>query len=250
MLAYKVKLLEEEGSDSVKLSYHIRLKPEESRLVPAHWDRAGHQETVAKASGLLVWHAYCGWLTGFPLEAEAVKVAAPYLNEAYYDSLAQTFRCPISFDADENILLFSKQQLDRRVVHTADSLKEFLNNLVYQLIVSEKEPASTSSAIKSLVSIDLPDGMPSFSEIAAYLHMSESSLRRRLQKETTSYQALKDEVRCDVAIDKLLNENIKVADLAQYLGFTEPSSFVRSFKGWTGLTPKAYKEKIRALGNF
>ena len=175
-------------------------------------------------------------------------MAAPYLNEAYYESLAQTFRCPIHFDAEENVFSFSKDQLQRRLVHTPDSLENFLDNVVYQLIASEKEPASTSAAIKSLVSIDMPYGMPSFSEIADYLHMSESSLRRRLQKETTSYQALKDEVRCDVAIDKLLNENAKVADLAEYLGFTEPSSFVRSFKGWTGQTPRAYKDRMLGLG--
>jgi AraC-like DNA-binding protein len=77
--------------------------------------------------------------------------------------------------------------------------------------------------------------------------MSESSLRRRLQKETTSYQALKDEVRCGIAIDRLLHDDAKVADLAEYLGFTEPSSFVRSFKGWTGQSPKAYKERMRLL---
>ena len=44
--------------------------------------------------------------------------------------------------------------------------------------------------------------------------MSESSLRRKLQAEETSYQAIKDEVRCHVAIDKLLNEDARVADLA------------------------------------
>ena len=43
-----------------------------------------------------------------------------------------------------------------------------------------------------------------------------------------------DEVRCEVAIDKLLNKNARVADLAELLGFTEASSFVRSFKNWTG----------------
>jgi AraC-like DNA-binding protein len=79
--------------------------------------------------------------------------------------------------------------------------------------------------------------------------MSESSLRRRLQKENTSYQALKDEIRCEVAIDRLLNHNAKVADVAEYLGFTEPSSFVRSFKGWTGQTPRTYREQFEALGH-
>lgn len=248
MLHYNIRLIEEEGAESVKLSYRVKIQDEYSPLVPQHWDRAGYQETVAKASGLLVWHAFCGWLTGLPLETDEVRVAAPYLNEAYYEGLATALRCPIYFDAADNAFSFSREQLARRIVHTVDSLEDFLNNLVYQLIASEKEPASTSAAIKSLVSIDLPKGMPSFTQIADHLHMSESSLRRRLQKETTSYQALKDEVRCEVAVDKLLNENAKVADLAQYLGFTEPSSFVRSFKGWTGQTPKAYKDRISALG--
>ena len=248
MLNYNIRLIEEGGADSVKLSYRVNIQDKDSPFVPQHWDRAGYQETVAKASGLLVWHAFCGWLTGLPLETDEVRVAAPYLSEAYYEGLAIAFRCPIHFDAADNVLIFSREQLARRIVHTADSLEDFLNNLVYQLIASEKEPASTSAAIKSLVSIDLPKGMPSFTQIADHMHMSESSLRRRLQKETTSYQALKDEVRCEVAVDKLLNENAKVADLAEYLGFTEPSSFVRSFKGWTGQTPKAYKDRLSALG--
>jgi AraC-like DNA-binding protein len=51
-----------------------------------------------------------------------------------------------------------------------------------------------------------------------------------------------------VAVDKLLHEDARVADLADLLGFTEPSSFVRSFKGWTGYTPKAYKDRVQALG--
>ena len=248
ILSYNIKLIQELGQDQVKLSYRINLQEEPGPLVPELWDRAAYRDTVAHASGLIVWHALCGWLTGQPLDTDEVKVAAPYLNEAYYQSLTKALNCPIYFDADENTLSFSAKLLERRVVHTIDSLQEFLNNMVHQLIASERGPASTSAAIKSLVSIDIPNGMPSFTEIADHLHMSESSLRRRLQKEATSYQALKDEVRCEVAVDKLLNENAKVADLAEHLGFAEPSSFVRSFKSWTGQTPRDYRERIRALG--
>lgn len=246
MTGYNIRLLDDGESPSVRLSY--RVQTGETPMAPAHWDRAGYSETVARASGLQVWHAFCGWLTGRPLEAEEVRVAAPYLNEAYFESLAAVFQCPIYFDAEENTLKFPRTMLERRLVHTRASLEEFLDGIVYHLIAAEKQPASTSAAIKSLVTIDLPNGMPSFTAVAESLHMSESSLRRRLQKENTSYQALKDEIRCEVAIDKLLNENAKIADLAEYLGFTEPSSFVRSFKGWTGQTPKSYRERIQSLG--
>jgi AraC-like DNA-binding protein len=248
LIGYNIKLLEEGDSPSVKLSYRVNIKATESELAPSHWDLADSRATVARASGLEVWHAFCGWLTGRRLETEEVKVAGPFVSQDYFEALASVFNCPLYFDADENTLTFPREALDRRVVHTPDSLAEFLDGIVYHLIAAETAPASTSAAIKSLVSIDLARGMPSFGAVAESLHMSESSLRRRLQKENTSYQALKDEIRCDVAIDKLLNENVSVADLSEYLGFTEPSSFVRSFKGWTGQTPKAYRERIAALG--
>ena len=249
MVGYNIRLLDDGESPSVKLSYRVNVKDDESILVPANWDRSGNQATVARASGLEVWHAFCGWLIGQPLEAEEVRVAAPFLSQDYFGALALVFNCPIYFEADENTLKFPRETLDRRLVHTRDSMNEFLDNIVYHLISAERQPASTSTAIKSLVSIDLPHGMPSFTAVAESLHMSESSLRRRLQKENTSYQALKDEIRCDVAIDKLLNDNAKVADLAEYLGFTEPSSFVRSFKSWTGQTPKSYRERIQSLSS-
>ena len=90
--------------------------------------------------------------------------------------------------------------------------------------------------------------MPSFEEMASNLHMSESSLRRRLLKEGTSYQAIKDQVRCEIAIENLSREEMRINDLAELLGFTEPSSFVRSFRGWMGITPKAYRDKVLQSG--
>ena len=247
LIGHRVGLQTQSDVNWARLSYSIDESWACSALLPSHWDRAEAGETVSKASGLLVWHALCGWLTGQAIEAKEMHVAAPYLSKQYYEGLAAVFQCPIYFDAKENSFSFDQGVLERRLVHSVDSLHDFLDNTVYQLIEMEQKPASTSSAIKSLVSIELPGPMPSFSEIAHTLHMSESSLRRRLQRENTSYQALKDEVRCEVAINKLLYEDARTADLAEYLGFTEPSSFVRSFKSWTGQTPTAYRDEMASL---
>jgi AraC-like DNA-binding protein len=244
---YRVSLLEEPSGPLVRLGYSIDVPEGEAVLIPEDWDRADYKVTVARASGLMVWHAFCGWLIGQNLKAEALRVDAPALNRDYHDSLARVFDAPVFFEAGENTFSFERELLEHRVVHTSESLEEFLKNSVYHLIAIDRLPASTSAAIKSLVTNDLPNGMPSFSSVASMLYMSESSLRRRLQSEETSYQAIKDEVRCEVAIDKLLHEDARVADLAEYLGFTEASSFVRSFKGWTGHTPKSYKDKMQAL---
>lgn len=245
MIGHRVELSCD--GDRATLGYRIRFTERGAALAPEDWDRAESQDTVAKASGLLVWHSLCGWLVGETLEIDQVNVAAPYLNSAYSASLGNSFHCPVNFGESENGFLFSAEQLQRRLVHTTESLRSFLDNAIYELLLIDQSPASTSAAIKSLIAIDLPRGMPSFTAIAEHLHMSESSLRRRLQREQTSYQNLKDEVRCQLAVDKLLNEEIKVADLSDFLGFTEPSSFVRSFKSWTGDTPKGYREKMTSL---
>lgn len=245
---YRMRLLEDVTEPKARLSYTIELPRGATELIPENWDRAGHTLTVLRSSGLRTWHAYCSWLIGRVLTTSEVHIDAPSINRKFQDSLVRLFKAPVFFDAGENTLAFDPRLLDRRVVHTTESLADFLNNTVYHLMAVETTPASTSSAIKSLLTLDLPGGTPSFAEIASMLYMSESSLRRRLQGEQTSYQAIKDEVRCEVAIDKLLHEDTRVADLAELLGFTETSSFVRSFKSWTGQTPKAYKDKMISLG--
>lgn len=245
MIGHRVEL-QREGDEAV-LGYRIRFTERGAALAPADWDRADSQDTAAKASGLTIWHLLCGWLTGASLGVNSVEIAAPCLNQAYARNMEQTFGVPAAFDADDNCFRFPLEELERRIVHTPESLRNFLDNAIYELLLMDRQPASTSAAIKSLIVIDLPRGLPSFTSIAEQLHMSESSLRRRLQREETSYQRLKDEVRCQVAIDKLVHEDIKVADLSEYLGFTEPSSFVRSFKSWTGDTPRAYRERMHVL---
>lgn len=244
LLGYRMHL--SEGDNVAHIRYEVEIAASSS-LVPEHWDRAEYQETVAKASGLVVWHALCGWLTGEAIEISEANVSAPYLNDEYYASMRSVLRADIRFNAPENTLRFPRTQLERRIVHNSDSLREFLDNAVFELISIEREPTSTSAAIRSLIARELPTRLPSFSTISDYLHMSESTLRRRLLRENTSYQTLKDEVRCQIAVDRLLNEDPRVADLAEYLGFTEPSSFIRSFKNWTGDTPTAYREKVLAL---
>lgn len=245
---YRMRLVEQPGSDTARLNYHIDIQDATGVLIPEGWDRVASGLTAARASGLLVWHGLCSWLIGQALTPAELRIDAPAVNQDYHDSLARTICGPVYFDAGENTCSFDRQLLDRRVVHTPESLADFLGNSVYHLITMDRVPASTSAAIKSLISIELPGGMPSFADVAAMLYMSESSLRRRLQAEDTSYQAIKDEVRCQVAIDRLLHDDARVADLADLLGFTEPSSFVRSFKSWTGFTPKAYKDRVQALG--
>jgi AraC-like DNA-binding protein len=243
MLGYRMRL--QRYDNQFELHYKVHIDRDNRTFVPEGWDRADHYETVARASGLMVWYGICGWLIGRTLDLDAVEIGAPPVSEAYREGLAKVFHCPLRFEAADNKLVASAEYLDRRLVHTIDSLENFLDNVVYELSILSRKPASTTAAIRSLIKLDFSEGMPSFQQMAANLHMSESSLRRRLLKEDTSYQAIKDQVRCEIAIEHLSREDTRINDLAELLGFTEPSSFVRSFRGWVGVTPRAYRDSVR-----
>jgi len=84
-------------------------------------------------------------------------------------------------------------------------------------------------------------GSPSADHIAARLHMSRRTLARRLEQEGTTFKALLDELRRDLAMRWLVTEDLGVAELGHRLGFCEPAAFHRAFKRWSGKTPGQYR---------
>jgi AraC-like DNA-binding protein len=70
--------------------------------------------------------------------------------------------------------------------------------------------------------------------------MSGRQLQRVLQAEGTTYQALLDEARRDLALARLRLPGTTAAEVALLLGYSEAGAFTRAFRRWTGTTPGAY----------
>ena len=85
---------------------------------------------------------------------------------------------------------------------------------------------------------------PTIEQVAANLNLSVRTLQRRLTAEGVTYKLLLDELKQQLALDYLKNKELSIREIAYLLDYAEPSSFIRSFKRWTGKTPKAYKAKI------
>ncbi len=71
--------------------------------------------------------------------------------------------------------------------------------------------------------------------------MSHRSLSRKLASEGMSIGSALDTLKCDAARSMLLNTELKIAEIATSLGYTDPTSFTRSFKRWTGMSPFEYR---------
>jgi AraC-like DNA-binding protein len=95
--------------------------------------------------------------------------------------------------------------------------------------------------IRELLKAHIGREMPTLNDIAARLYMSSQTLRRQLATVGINFQKLKNELRCDVAMDLLKFPELSIEEVSEKVGFSEQSTFYRAFKKWTGTTPGAYR---------
>ncbi len=91
----------------------------------------------------------------------------------------------------------------------------------------------------------LPAAMP-LAEVARALHVSPRTLHRRLEDEGSSFQAIKDALRHDLAISRLAKTAQPLEGIAADLGFADASAFYRAFSAWTGSGPRDYRRRFAA----
>jgi len=61
-----------------------------------------------------------------------------------------------------------------------------------------------------------------------------------------TYTQLVDEVRYATACRMLKVMHMNMADIANALGFSDPSNFSRAFQRWSGMSPSEYRRKHAA----
>jgi AraC-like DNA-binding protein len=100
---------------------------------------------------------------------------------------------------------------------------------------------SLAGRVRKCLIARLRDGEPEQPTIARALGLSERTLQRRLRAEHTTFAALLDQVRSELASMYLLDPQLAVFEVAYLLGFSEPSAFNRAFRRWTGKTPREFR---------
>jgi AraC-like DNA-binding protein len=80
-------------------------------------------------------------------------------------------------------------------------------------------------------------------DAAQALGMTPRTLMRRLDADGTSFQAIKDGLRRDLAILELRAGDKSIDDIAHITGFSSSANFHRAFSKWTGVTPGTYRKK-------
>ena len=189
---------------------------------------------------LAMWIRFCGWLIGQHIDVTSACSAGP--RPEFMAGIRHFFPCPVEYGQSFNSVTFSARHLEAELIRDETQLVDFLKLAPYYMVIEPLAATlSISHRIREILGDDFRGEMPSFEELTGLLNMSARTLRRRLEKEGTSYQRIKDNARRDVAISLLSREGMTVSQVAERVGFSDPSAFHRSFKKWTGQSPGGYR---------
>lgn len=195
---------------------------------------------------LAITHRLANWAIGQTIALDNVGITRRRPGYAHeYNFL---FMAPIIFEHEKNCLRFAAHYLDLPIVQTEQELNRFLCGPAMYLMTSPDDDKSLGSKIRNMIKGDVAGSFPEFGIIAGQLNLTTATLRRRLRAEGSSYQQLKDDIRRDTAIYHLGRGQLNMDQVAESVGFSEPTSFFRAFKRWTGVTPRAYLLKASATG--
>ncbi|MBD8505847.1 AraC family transcriptional regulator ligand-binding domain-containing protein [Hoyosella sp. G463] len=188
----------------------------------------------------LLIHRFAAWLIDHPLAP--VRVALPYPAR---DDYAPTFYRALfgvtpTLGAPTAAIVFEPRALHAPIVQTEHTLLEFLRTAPARLFTAPAGNTPRTTQVLRMLQRSPLHALPSNAQIATRLALSESHLRRLLNREGTSAGRIRDEVLREAAIARL-RRGESIDQIATALGFSEPSAFRRAFRRWTGATPRAFQ---------
>jgi AraC-like DNA-binding protein len=89
--------------------------------------------------------------------------------------------------------------------------------------------------------LDMQPGLVSIEEAAALLHMSVSTLKRRLAEAGTGYREVRESVLRDRAFLLLTDATLSLESIASALGYSDLANFSHAFKRWTDVSPGSFR---------
>ena len=173
------------------------------------------------------------WLTGMPSPLRLLLRHAPRAPAADYERLlggqvlfsAPTYEIFVPESALEVPLLQANARMSGQLRVFADQLKS-------ELLATE-----TGARVRELLRRDPRRDRVN---VAGVLGMSERTLTRRLAEEETSFREIRDAVLCGLATERL-RDGLRARAIADQLGFSDESAFLKAFRRWTGTTPAKFR---------
>jgi len=221
---------------------HIEINGESAHIKVLPFDQGAVAEGYSGEVILFNSHRFASWLVQELLPIQAIKLRGPP-QASLLDYRHMFLAYPVEFEQDDTRLTFSAALLEKRITQNEQSLRHFLRHPVLIMLTQNYARNSWTDQVRKMVRHDL-ENMPELNVVATRLDVHPQTLRRRLSAEGTNFKEIKNQLRRDTALHFLGKHGLGIEEIAHRAGFSESSAFIRAFKGWTGVTPYAYRKGL------
>ncbi|MFL5238148.1 MAG: AraC family transcriptional regulator ligand-binding domain-containing protein [Rhizomicrobium sp.] len=154
----------------------------------------------------------------------------------------QFFSVPLEFDARFSGYSCPSGSLEAPVATAEPRMADHARRLL-ELVPMHGEHAPISDAAHRAISLLLPGGGATLSAVAANLGMNARTLQRRLALEGTSFDALVNETRKEVAKRLLVASTQSIGLISEMVGYSSTGAFTRWFASEFGKPPSAWRKQ-------
>ena len=138
----------------------------------------------------------------------------------------------LRFNQERNALLLSNETLDTPLKARGSAARALASRVVR---LEEDRPGKRlASSVEAVVRALMPYAPCTIDAVSQALDLAPRTLQVRLQQEGTSFTLVRDAVRADLAAKYLRYSELSAAQIAEILGYADPTSFSRSFRRWNG----------------
>jgi AraC-like DNA-binding protein len=212
---------------------------------PLQRDRGDPRRVFAFEWLLRLVHGLACWLVNRDLALNSVSF--PYAEPLHAADYTLIYTSKSTFGSRHLSATLNSNLLELPVRRDEEALAAFLDGAPGKIVTLYRRDRNMVRRVRDVVAKGLPAAV-SLDEVSRRLNLSSRTVERRLHEEGSSLRAIKDALRRDLALSRLEKSDQSVALLAANLGYADTSAFFRAFIGWTGLSPTAYRSRIRNAG--
>lgn len=178
------------------------------------------------------------WIAGAPIALSSIRLDPRF--EAYRAESAFLFGREPELARGAAEIRFDARWLDAPSVRTAADADAYVRTALRSML-SAPAGDTLEARVRAVLAAERPIASGSFESVARALGLSRATFARHLAARGLAFLEIKDDLRRDHAIALL--GHAPIARVAEELGFSEPSSFARAFKAWTGVPPGRYRRR-------
>ena len=170
-----------------------------------------------------------------------LKIHLPFNRPPSTTEYERLLQCPIHFDQSEISLFFRKEDIEEKIVTSDYQLLRILVAHAEERIASINQEKGFFELVKASVTALIKPEFPTIGQVASHFNISVRTLQRKLADEGHSFKEIIETLRQEFAYAYLKKEELSINEIAYLLNYNDASGFIRSFKRWTGMTPREWR---------